>query len=107
MCKIPVNQLLEFVKGVKHEPDYNIPIEMIVDTGASTYTLDEDTFNQINYSNGVALEPTAKKLFAYGSPDHLETMGKFNGTFSFQGNQERNVLIHVLKAGKQRLPSQL
>ena len=36
-------------------------------------------------------------MFVYGSADHLETMGKFTGTFSFQRNQKHNVLIHVLK----------
>ena len=71
---------------------------MIVDTGASTNIQDQDTFDRINYSNGVALEPTVNSLFGYSSADHLETMGKFRGTLSFQGNQKHNMLIHVLNS---------
>lgn len=43
----------------------NVPIEMIVDTGASTNILDESAFDRINHSDGFALEPTVKRLFAY------------------------------------------
>ena len=78
---------------------------MIVDTGAFTDILSENTFDQINYNNDFALEPTAKRLFPYSLADHLETMGKFTGTFSFQGNQKHNVPIHVLKGNNDSLLS--
>ena len=69
---------------------------MIVDTGASTDILDEDTFRQINHNNDIVLQPTTKRLFAYGSTDQLPMMGQFNGTISFRGNQH-GVTIHILK----------
>ena len=69
---------------------------MIVDTGAYTDILDEDTFRRINHNNDIILQPTTKRLFAYGSTDQLPMMGQFNGTISFWGNQH-GVTIHVLK----------
>ena len=61
--------------------------------------LDEDTFSQINCVNAITLQPTTKRLFAYGSTNQLVTMGQFNGTISFQHNQY-DVPIHVLKGNK-------
>ena len=47
----------------------DVEIEMIVDTGTSTNILDEDTFRQINCNNDAVLQPTTKRLYAYGSTD--------------------------------------
>ena len=69
---------------------------MIVETGASTDILDEDTFTQINRNKEITLQSTTKRLFAYGSTDQLAAMGQFNSTISFRDNQ-RDVPIHVLK----------
>ena len=74
----------------------DVEIKMIVDTGTSTDILDEDTFTQFNCNNDVVLQPTTKRLYVYGSTDQLTTMGQYNGTVSFQDNQQ-DVSIHVLK----------
>ena len=74
----------------------NVETEMIVDTGASTDILDENTFRQINRDNDIVLQPTTKRLFAYGSTSQLPTLGQFNGKISFEDNRQ-SVPIHVLQ----------
>ena len=67
----------------------DVEIEMIVDTGASTDILDEDTFSQVNRNNVIALQPTAKGIWL---ADQLEAMGQFNSTIAFH-DQKQNVLF--------------
>ena len=74
----------------------NVETEMIVYTGASTDILDENTFRQINRDNDIVLQPTTKRLFAYGSTSQLPTLGQFNGKISFEDNRQ-SVPIHVLQ----------
>ena len=74
----------------------DVDIEMIVDTGASMDILDESAFQTINRNKEIALQPTTKRLFAYGSTDQLATIGQFGGTISFQ-DKRHETPIHVLK----------
>ena len=74
----------------------DVEVEMIVDTGASTDILDEVTFQQIHRRNSIVLQPSSKRLFAYGSTDKLQTAGQFNGFIAYQSNQ-CVATIHVLK----------
>ena len=74
----------------------DVEIEMIVDTGATTDVLDESTFHKVNHNKEIALQPTTKHLFAYGSNEQLATIGQFSGTISFQDQQHESP-IHVLK----------
>ena len=67
-----------------------------MDTGAFTDILDEDVFSQVNQNNNIALQPTVKRLLAYGSTDQLETIGQFNCTVAFR-DQKHNGPSHVLK----------
>ncbi len=53
----------------------DVEVQMIVDTGASTDILDEETFNKVNQRN-IVLYPTTKRLFAYGSTAQLYTLGR-------------------------------
>ena len=68
---------------------------LIVDTGASMDVLDESAFQTINRNKEIALTPTTKRLFAYGSTDQLATIGQFDGTISFQ-DKRHETPIHVL-----------
>ena len=64
---------------------------MIVDTGASTDIIDEDTFNRITQRLPVQLDSTTKCLFAYGSKDRLPTLGQFKGEIEFQQNKRQKL----------------
>ena len=45
----------------------DIVVEMVIDTGATTDILDEATYRNIHQNEDTELQPTAKRLFAYGS----------------------------------------
>ena len=72
-----------------------VAVDMIVDTGASVDIVDEATFNKINHSKNVRLQPPTKRLFAYGSKSQLSVLGKFETTVGFKSNQVTST-IHVL-----------
>ena len=54
----------------------DIPITMILDTGASLYIIDEVTFHQLQQKTDIQLGRASTKLFAYGSDDQLPLLGK-------------------------------
>ena len=68
---------------------------MVVDTDAFADTLDEVTFNEINRSLQIKLQPPTKCLFAYGSKSQLAVLGKFNATLVFKGRHLTST-VHVL-----------
>ena len=72
-----------------------VAVDMIVDTGASVDIVDEATFNKINHSKNVQLQPPTKRLFAYGSKSQLSVLGKFETTVGFKSNQVTST-IHVV-----------
>ena len=74
----------------------SIPVDLIVDTGASTDILDESTFASLNKDNNIQLQPTSKRLFAYGSGQQLPVLGKFSATLSLKDKRITS-LIHVLE----------
>ena len=43
-----------------------IPVDMIIDTGAFDI-IDEMAYHKVNYTGKVALQPSTKRQFAYGS----------------------------------------
>ena len=73
-----------------------IPVKMIVDTGASTDIIDEATFAKLNQGKKIALESSAKCVFAYGSKSQLSIVGKFEADLTFKKKQMQST-IHVLK----------
>ena len=91
---------LEHARPSAKTPTVQIQIEgftvdMIVDTGASVDILDEATFNKINRSNKIQLQPPTKRLFAYGSKSQLTVVGKFDATLAFKGNRSTST-VYVL-----------
>ena len=43
-----------------------IPVGMVINTGASIDILDETAYLKVNYSGKITLQPSTKRLFAYG-----------------------------------------
>ena len=52
-----------------------IPVDMIIDTGASIDILDEMAYCKVNYNGKITLQPSTKRLFAYGSKSQLHVIG--------------------------------
>ena len=70
----------------------DVPVEMIIDTGSSTDILDEDTYHQINHRNSITLQPTTKRLFAYGSKLQLNVLGRFDATIAFKDSNKASTI---------------
>ena len=61
-----------------------VSTDMIVDTGASTNVLDEVAFQKVNESKTITLKTPTKRLFAYGSPSQLNSLGVFETTIRYK-----------------------
>ena len=59
---------------------------MIVDTGASTDILDENTFFKIKQQKNIKLQTPTKCIFAYGSHSQLTVLGTFATEIKFKKN---------------------
>ena len=73
-----------------------ISVDMIVDTGASIDILDEDTYNKVNHDNTLTLQPSTKRLFAYGSISQLNVLGCFTTNITVKASKKA-VTFHVLE----------
>ena len=69
---------------------------MIVDTGASTDILDENTFSKIKQLKNIKLQTPTKRIFAYGSNSQLTVLGTFATKIKFKNNRCTSS-IHVLQ----------
>ena len=69
-------------------------IEMLVDTGASTDIVDEDTFCKINSAYDLKIHPPTKRIFAYGANLELAVIGQFTTCIEYD-NRSVQSRIHV------------
>ena len=58
----------------------DIPVTMMVDTGASIDIIDESTYNRMQKVTKIPLHRSNTRVFAYGSPTQLPVLGKFEAT---------------------------
>ena len=82
----------------------DIPITMIVDTGASLDIIDEVTFQQLQQNANIQLGRTSAKLFAYGSHEQLPLLGKFT-TVVETSRKLTPACLHVVKGNSGSLLS--
>eukprot|EP00795_Rhopilema_esculentum_P007975 gene7975-13874_t len=59
----------------------NCPVQMILDTGASTNIVDQATYNTLAAKGKIRLQKSDASLFAYNMDTPLKTLGKFTATF--------------------------
>ena len=59
----------------------NCPVQMILDTGASTNIVDQATYNKLAAKGKIRLQKSDASLFAYNMDTPLKTLGKFTATF--------------------------
>ena len=69
-----------------------ITIDMIIDTGASIDILDETAYKKVNHNGQITLQPSTKRLFAYGSATQLHVLGNFDATITVKNNQTISTL---------------
>ena len=58
----------------------DVPVTMMVDTGASIDVIDESTYNKMHKVTKLPLHRSNTRVFAYGSPTQLPVLGKFEAT---------------------------
>ena len=78
----------------------DVVVEMVMDTGATTDILDEATYRNIHQNEDTELQPTTKRLFAYGSDSQLTILGKFDATIAFKDKYKdkyKDTTIHVVQ----------
>ena len=68
----------------------------MIDMGASTDIIDENTFKQITKKGDVQLTSPTKRIFAYGSDSQLAVLGQFTADICF-GNKHVQSMTHVIK----------
>ena len=73
-----------------------VVVEMVIDTSATTDILDEATYRNIHQNEDTELQPTTKRLFAYGSDSQLTILGKFDATIAFK-DKYKDTTIHVVQ----------
>ena len=74
----------------------DIPINMIIDTGASIDILDKPTYHKIHQHNNISLIPSTNCLFVYGSATQLKVIGCFQSPISINDVQYIST-FHILE----------
>ena len=82
----------------------DVVVKMVIDTSATTDILDEATYCNIHQNEDTELQPTTKRLFAYGSDSQLTILGKFDATIAFK-DKYKDTTIHVIQENHGSLPS--
>ena len=57
----------------------HIPVQMLIDSGASVNVLDLETYHRLNARKGVQMMPTNLRVYAYGSTTPLNILGTVSG----------------------------
>ena len=57
----------------------HIPVQMLIDSGASVNVLDLETYHRLSARKGVQLMPTNLRVYAYGSTTPLNILGTVSG----------------------------
>ena len=74
----------------------HVVVEMVIDTGATTDILDEATYRNTHQNEDTELQPTTKRLFAYGSDSQLTILGKFDATIAFKDKyKDTTIPCHI------------
>ena len=74
----------------------NIPVPMMIDTGASTDIIDESSFSDIQRNGEIELLRSTKRIFAYGSDSQLHVLGQFTADICI-GTKHVQSTIHVIR----------
>ena len=74
----------------------SVPVQMIIDSGASTNIIDETAYQQICQQEKIAITKSTHKIMAYGSDKPLPAMGQFRAIMESK-SYYAIATIHVIK----------
>ena len=82
----------------------DVTVKVMIDTGASTDTIDEPTYQLIKQGTQLKLEPDSCQIFAYGSNSQLKVLGKFTAKVK-ANNTQKVTIFHKLSDARGSLLS--
>ena len=74
----------------------NVPVRMMIDTGASANIIDENSLSEVQKRCKVQLDTPKKRIFAYASESHLSLLGQFQADISVGANCVKTT-VYVLQ----------
>ena len=79
----------------------HIPVQMLIDSGASVNVLDLETYHRLKEQKGVQLMPSTLRVYAYGSTTPLNILGTVSGRVKCNSAEivAKFVVVHNQQAG--------
>ena len=79
----------------------HIPVQMLIDSGASVNVLDLETYHRLKARKGVQLMPSTFRVYAYGSTAPLNNLGTVSGRVKCNSAEivAKFVVVHNQHAG--------
>ncbi|CAB4008082.1 Transposon Ty3-I Gag-Pol poly [Paramuricea clavata] len=79
----------------------HIPVQMLIDSGASVNVLDLETYHRLKARKGVQLMPSTLRVYAYGSTTPLNILGTVSGRVKCNSAEivAKFVVVHDQHAG--------
>ncbi len=79
----------------------HIPVQMLIDSGASVNVLDLETYHRLKERKGVQLMPSTLRVYAYGSKTPLNILGTVSGRVKCNSAEivAKFVVVHNQHAG--------
>jgi hypothetical protein len=79
----------------------HIPVQMLIDSGASVNVLDLETYHRLKARKGVQLMPSSLRVYAYGSTTPLNILGTVSGRVKCNSAEivAKFVVVHNQHAG--------
>ncbi|XP_028414242.1 uncharacterized protein K02A2.6-like [Dendronephthya gigantea] len=79
----------------------HVPVQMLIDSGASVNVIDLDTYHRLKAQTGAKLMPSNLRIYAYGSPTPLNILGTITGRIKCNSAEivAKFVVVHNKHAG--------
>ena len=79
----------------------HIPVQMLIDSGASVNVLDLETYHRLKAQKGIHLTPSTLRVYAYGSTTPLNILGTVSGRVKCHSAEivAKFVVVHNEHAG--------
>ena len=79
----------------------HIPVQMLIDSGASVNVLDLETYHRLKAQKGIQLTPSTLRVYAYGSTTPLNILGTVSGRVKCHSAEivAKFVVVHNEHAG--------
>ena len=81
----------------------NVPVRMIIGTGAAADIIDENSLSEIQKHCTVQLDTPKKRIFAYASESHRSLLGQFQANISVRAKHNIKTTLYVLQGSHDSL----